>query len=84
MTKSALLEATGIVLLLFFMLCNLKGFFELPKVLSIIFVNIHAFALCYVQGTVQGAYLYLFPFVMAMIFFFCGCGRTTWRSRPSL
>lgn len=69
MTKSALLEATGIILLLFFMLCNLKGFFELPKVLSIIFVNVHGFALCYVQGTVQGAYLYLFPFVMAMIFF---------------
>ena len=69
MTKSALLEATGIVLLLFFMLCNLKGFFDLPKLLSIIFVNVHAFALCYVQGTVQGAYLYLFPFVMAMIFF---------------
>jgi signal transduction histidine kinase len=69
MTKSALVEATGILLLLFFMLCNVRGYFDLPKLLSIIFVNVHSFALCYVQGTVQGAYLYLFPFVMAMIFF---------------
>jgi CheY-like chemotaxis protein/nitrogen-specific signal transduction histidine kinase len=69
MTKSAVIEASGIVLLLFFMLCNMRGFVEIPKLLSILFVNCHSFALCYIEGTVQGAYLYLFPFVMAMIFF---------------
>ena len=69
MMKSAAIEASGILMLIFFMLCNLKGYLEAPKILSIIFVNIHSFALCYVEGTNQGAYLYLFPFVMAMIFF---------------
>jgi signal transduction histidine kinase len=69
MMKSATIEASGFVMLIFFMLCNLKGYLEAPKVLSIIFVNFHSFCLCYVQGTIQGGYLYLFPFVMAMIFF---------------
>ena len=47
----------------------MKGFIEAPKLLSIVFVNCHSLSLCYVQGTSQGAWLYLFPFVMAMIFF---------------
>jgi signal transduction histidine kinase len=69
MTKSATVEGCGVIMLIGFMLLNLKGFIEAPKVLSIICANIHAFTLCYVQGTEQGTYLYLFPFVMAMIFF---------------
>ena len=69
MTKSATVEGCGIIMLTGFMLLNLKGFIETPKVLSIICANIHSFCLCYIQGTEQGAYLYLFPFVMAMIFF---------------
>ena len=69
MKKSALIEGSGIVILFGFMLLNLRGLLELPKVLSILFVNLHSFSLCYVEGTRQGAYLYLFPFVMAMIFF---------------
>ncbi len=69
MTRSAVIEASGIILLFFFMFCNMKGFVEIPKLLSIIFVNCHSFALCLIEGTVQGAYLYLLPFVMAMIFF---------------
>jgi len=69
MTKSAVIEVSGIMVLFFFLLCNLKGFIEAPKLLSIVFVNCHSLFLCYVQGTSQGAYLYLFPFVMAMIFF---------------
>ena len=69
MMKSATIEASGIIMLIVFMICNLKGFFDAPKLLSIILVNFHSFCLCYVQGTNQGAYLYLFPFVMAMIFF---------------
>jgi signal transduction histidine kinase len=69
MTKSATVEGCGIIMLIGFILLNSKGFIEVPKVLSIICANIHSFALCYVQGTEQGAYLYLFPFVMAMIFF---------------
>ncbi|HEV2478575.1 MAG TPA: ATP-binding protein [Puia sp.] len=69
MVKSAIIEASGIVILMGFMALNLRGRLELPKVLSILFVNLHSFCLCYVQGTRQGAYLYLFPFMMAMIFF---------------
>lgn len=69
MTKSAAIEVSGVAVLSFFLLCNLKGYIEAPKLLSIIFVNCHSLSLCYVQGTNQGAYLYLFPFVMAMIFF---------------
>lgn len=69
MELSAAIETSGIALLVFFMVCNIKGHFDAPKLLSIIFVNIHSLALCYVQGTIQGAYLYLFPFCMAMIFF---------------
>src|SRR6201996_5418811 len=69
MTRSAAIEITGIFVLFFFLWLNIKGFIEAPKVLSIVFVNLHSFALCYVQGTDQGSYLYLFPFVMAMIFF---------------
>ena len=69
MISSAVIEGTGILVLFGFMLLNLKGFLELPKILSILFVNLHSFFLCYVQGTRQGSYLYLFPFMMAMIFF---------------
>jgi signal transduction histidine kinase/CheY-like chemotaxis protein len=69
MKKSALIEGSGIVILFGFMVLNMRGLLGLPKVLSILFVNLHSFSLCYVQGTRQGAYLYLFPFVMAMIFF---------------
>jgi signal transduction histidine kinase/CheY-like chemotaxis protein len=66
---SAVIEVIGVCMLCFFMLLNAKGHYELPKLLSIIFANLHSFFLCYVQGTSQGSYLYLFPFVMAMIFF---------------
>jgi len=69
MTKSATIEISGIFVLFCFVLFNLKGYLEAPKLLSIIFVNAHSLCLCYVQGNSQGAYLYLFPFVMAMIFF---------------
>jgi signal transduction histidine kinase/CheY-like chemotaxis protein len=44
-------------------------FLELPKILSIIGANLQSLFLCYVQGTSQASYLYLFPFAMAMIFF---------------
>lgn len=69
MEKSALIEGGGILVLFGFMVLNIRGLLELPKVLSILFVNLHSLMLCYVQGSRQGAYLYLFPFVMAMIFF---------------
>jgi len=69
MTSSANIEIWGIVVLFVFVLFNLKGLSAIPTLLSIFFVNLHAFSLCYVQGTDQGSFLYLFPFVMAMIFF---------------
>jgi signal transduction histidine kinase len=69
MTSSATIEIWGIIVLFFFILFNLKGLSAIPTLLSIFFVNLHAFSLCYVQGTDQASFLYLFPFVMAMIFF---------------
>jgi len=69
MMQSATIEIVGIFILFIFILFNLKGLPAIPTLLSIFFVNLHAFSLCYVQGTNQAAFLYLFPFVMAMIFF---------------
>ena len=69
MTWSAIIEVIGLLMLTFFMVMNMKGRFELPKILSIFFANFQSFFLCYVQGTSQASYLYLFPYVMAMIFF---------------
>jgi len=69
MTQSATIEIAGIFVLSIFVLFNLRGLSAIPTLLSIFFVNLHAFSLCYVQGTDQGSFLYLFPFVMAMIFF---------------
>jgi signal transduction histidine kinase len=66
---SAVIEVIGILMLLFFMVLNMRGHFELPKVLSIFFANFQSLFLCYVQGTSQASYLYLFPYVLAMIFF---------------
>jgi len=69
MTYSATIEILGILVLFIFILFNLKGLPAVPTLLSIFFVNLHALSLCYVQGNDQGSFLYLFPFVMAMIFF---------------
>jgi len=69
MTYSATIEIAGIFVLSIFILFNLKGRPAIPTLLSIFFVNLHALSLCYVQGNDQGSFLYLFPFVMAMIFF---------------
>src|SRR5690349_15233768 len=69
MTYSATIEIVGILILSIFILFNQKGLPAIPTLLSIFFVNFHALSLCYVQGTDQGSFLYLFPFVMAMIFF---------------
>jgi signal transduction histidine kinase len=65
---SAGVEVIAVVLLIFFALCNNKGLFETTKFLSVILVNAHSLVLCYIQGLAGGAYLYLFPFVLAMIF----------------
>jgi signal transduction histidine kinase len=69
MNKSAMIEIAGILILFVFMWFNVRGMLEVPKMLSIVFVNAHSTWLCYYQGTSQGSYLYLFPFVMAMIYF---------------
>ncbi|HVU95993.1 MAG TPA: ATP-binding protein [Puia sp.] len=69
MMKSAVIEVAGILILFGFMWFNIKGMIDVPKMLSIFFVNAHSTFLCYFQGSSQGSYLYLFPFVMAMIYF---------------
>lgn len=69
MMHSATIEIVGIFILFVFILFNLRGLSAIPTLLSIFFVNLHGFSLCYVQGNDQASFLYLFPFVMAMIFF---------------
>jgi signal transduction histidine kinase/CheY-like chemotaxis protein len=69
MTWSAIIEISGIFMLCVFMVLHTFGFLELPKILSIVCANLQSFFLCYVQGTSQASYLYIFPFAMAMIFF---------------
>src|SRR5579872_4024416 len=69
MISSAIIEVTGIVMLFAFMFFNRLGLWWWPKIISIVCINLHCFFLCYFQGTRQGSYLYLFPFMMAMIFF---------------
>jgi signal transduction histidine kinase len=69
MMKSAVIEVSSILILFVFIWFNIKGMLEVSKMLSILCVNAHSTFLCYYQGTSQGSYLYLFPFVMAMIYF---------------
>ncbi|HTR28380.1 MAG TPA: ATP-binding protein [Puia sp.] len=69
MTWSAVTELAGIGVLGSFMILHRNGYLELPKILSIVCANLQSVFLCYVQGTGQASYLYLFPFAMAMIFF---------------
>jgi signal transduction histidine kinase/CheY-like chemotaxis protein len=69
MTWSAIIELAGVLMLGLFIVLHQRGYTETPKVLSIVSANLQSFFLCYVQGTSQGSYLYLFPFAMAMIFF---------------
>jgi signal transduction histidine kinase/CheY-like chemotaxis protein len=69
MMKSAVVEVAGILILFGFIWLNIKGMLEACRILSILFVNAHSTFLCYYQGTSQGSYLYLFPFVMAMIYY---------------
>ena len=69
MMWSAGIELSGIVMLGVFMALHRFGYLELPKILSIVCANLQSFFLCYVQGTSQASYLYIFPFAMAMIFF---------------
>ncbi|HXD77048.1 MAG TPA: ATP-binding protein [Puia sp.] len=69
MKYSSIIELAGIAILGLFMVFHRFGLLSWPKVLSIIGTNIQSFLLCYVQGTSQASYLYLFPFAMAMIFF---------------
>ena len=69
MNWSAIIELAGILMLGLFIILHQRGYTESPKVLSIVSANLQSLFLCYVQGTSQGSYLYLFPFSMAMIFF---------------
>jgi signal transduction histidine kinase len=68
MMMSAYVEAIGIAVLILCALCNLRGWFNTSKLLSVVIVNAHAFMLCYLQGLSSGNYLYLFPFILALIF----------------
>jgi signal transduction histidine kinase/ActR/RegA family two-component response regulator len=68
MPLSAYVEIAGMAVLATCIFCNMRGYFETSKLLSIVIVNLHAVLLCYIQGIAPASYLYLFPFILAMIF----------------
>jgi signal transduction histidine kinase/CheY-like chemotaxis protein len=69
MYLSAKVELLGIVVLIICVLANLKKQFTLSKGLSLFIVNLQMLVLSYVQGICGGAYLYLFPYILSLIFF---------------
>jgi signal transduction histidine kinase/CheY-like chemotaxis protein len=66
---SAKVELLGIVVLIICVLANFKKYFTLSKALSLLIVNLQMLLLSYVQGISGGAYLYLFPYILSLIFF---------------
>jgi signal transduction histidine kinase len=68
MPKSAIVEVAGITVLAICAFCNVKGWFNISRLLSAIVVNAHATVLCYLQGVSSANFLYLFPFMLALIF----------------
>jgi signal transduction histidine kinase len=69
MYLSAKVELLGIVVLIVCVLFNLKKYFTLSKGLSLLVVNFQMVVLSFVQGISGGAYLYLFPYILSLIFF---------------
>jgi signal transduction histidine kinase/CheY-like chemotaxis protein len=69
MYLSAKVELLGIVVLIICVLFNLKKYFTLSKGLSLLVVNFQMVVLSFVQGISGGAYLYLFPYILSLIFF---------------
>ncbi len=74
---SAKVELLGIVVLIICILANLKKYFTLSKALSLLIVNFQMLLLSYVQGISGGAYLYLFPYILSLIFFLNFAKRKT-------
>jgi signal transduction histidine kinase/CheY-like chemotaxis protein len=69
MYLSAKVELLGIVVLVICVVANLKKYFTLAKGFSLLIVNLQMLLLSYVQGISGGAYLYLFPYILSLIFF---------------
>jgi signal transduction histidine kinase/CheY-like chemotaxis protein len=69
MYLSAKVELLGIIVLIVCVLFNLKKYFTLSKGLSLLVVNFQMVVLSFVQGISGGAYLYLFPYILSLIFF---------------
>jgi signal transduction histidine kinase len=69
MFLSAKVELLGIIILIICVLFNLKKYFTLSKGLSLLIVNFQMVVLSFVQGISGGAYLYLFPYILSLIFF---------------
>lgn len=69
MLYSAYTEIAGITVLLVCIFCNQKRYFSATRVLSVGVVNVQVFLLCYFHGTSSGDYLYLFPLLLAIIYY---------------
>jgi signal transduction histidine kinase len=62
-------ELLGIFILTICIWANFKKYFTLSKALSLLIVNFQMVVLSFVQGISGGAYLYLFPYILSLIFF---------------
>jgi signal transduction histidine kinase/CheY-like chemotaxis protein len=69
MYLSARVELMGIIVLVVCVVANLKKYFTLSKAVSLLIVNVQMLLLSFVQGISGGAYLYLFPYILSLIFF---------------
>jgi signal transduction histidine kinase/CheY-like chemotaxis protein len=69
MYQSAYAELVGIAVLSICIVLNLYRKFELSKSISLAIVNLQVMYLSSIQGVSGGAYLYLFPFILSLLFF---------------
>jgi signal transduction histidine kinase/CheY-like chemotaxis protein len=69
MHQSAYAELVGIAVLSICVVLNLYRKFELSKSISLAIVNLQVMYLSSIQGVSGGAFLYLFPFILSLLFF---------------
>jgi signal transduction histidine kinase len=62
------MELTGIGILLICVLLNRFRLFTISKLLSLLIVNFQVAYLSTIQGVSGGAYLYLFPYILSLLF----------------
>jgi signal transduction histidine kinase/CheY-like chemotaxis protein len=67
--SSGWMELAGIGILLICVALNQKKYYTSSKILSLLIVNFQVVYLSAIQGISGGAYLYLFPYILSLLFF---------------